>query len=389
MKPREEKKRQLRTILVGIHRAVDTRRSILPRFRRRRPQFDAWTEWYEPRHPIAGNRAAWFDLSCDNRMGSRRGMRRNNGRRRSRTSPGRNASSRSFVSWPPSTRTATSSLVARPSERPDRPGPARRRLSRLESRQGPCDRRIPGRTWRPRRRPAPRGRVDGRVTREKARRERRDEPGGHFRRSVDSRKPRGSGRQRHRGFALPHGLRSQGEPVRSWHGSHHDLRRRRGHRERPAVWRGLGPTRGAAWERSTSRSTPSFIARSRSSRSSTSTQTTREPARFLIEAEITGGLEHPGIVPVYGLGAYADGRPYYAMRFVRGDSLKEAIGRFQTSDINVRRRGPRSAEAGGVARAAQAIAPIHRRLQRDRLRTQPGGAPPRYQAGEYHCWQPR
>ena len=50
-------------------------------------------------------------------------------------------------------------------------------------------------------------------------------------------------------------------------------------------------------------------------------------ARFLLEAEITGGLEHPGIVPVYGLGAYADGRPYYAMRFIRGDSLKEAIER--------------------------------------------------------------
>jgi hypothetical protein len=31
--------------------------------------------------------------------------------------------------------------------------------------------------------------------------------------------------------------------------------------------------------------------------------------RFLIEAQITGGLEQPGIVPVYGLGAYADGRP--------------------------------------------------------------------------------
>ena len=39
-------------------------------------------------------------------------------------------------------------------------------------------------------------------------------------------------------------------------------------------------------------------------------------ARFLVEAEITGGLEHPGIVPVYGLGTYADGRPYYAMRFI-------------------------------------------------------------------------
>jgi serine/threonine protein kinase len=43
---------------------------------------------------------------------------------------------------------------------------------------------------------------------------------------------------------------------------------------------------------------------------------------------VTGGLEHPGIVPVYGLGTYADGRPFYAMRFIRGDSLKEAINRF-------------------------------------------------------------
>jgi serine/threonine-protein kinase len=51
-------------------------------------------------------------------------------------------------------------------------------------------------------------------------------------------------------------------------------------------------------------------------------------SRFLLEAEITGALEHPGIVPVYGLGAYDDGRPYYAMRFIRGDSLKDAIEAF-------------------------------------------------------------
>ncbi len=48
--------------------------------------------------------------------------------------------------------------------------------------------------------------------------------------------------------------------------------------------------------------------------------------RFLVEAEITGGLEHPGIVPVYSLGTYDDGRPYYAMRFIKGESLREAIG---------------------------------------------------------------
>src|SRR5262249_37843707 len=32
-------------------------------------------------------------------------------------------------------------------------------------------------------------------------------------------------------------------------------------------------------------------------------------AGFVQEAEITGKLEHPGIIPVYGLGHYADGRP--------------------------------------------------------------------------------
>ncbi|WP_435010851.1 WD40 repeat domain-containing serine/threonine protein kinase [Tundrisphaera lichenicola] len=55
-------------------------------------------------------------------------------------------------------------------------------------------------------------------------------------------------------------------------------------------------------------------------------------ARFLMEAEVTGGLEHPGIVPVYGLGHHPDGRPYYAMRFIRGDSLKEAIERFHRGE---------------------------------------------------------
>ena len=51
-------------------------------------------------------------------------------------------------------------------------------------------------------------------------------------------------------------------------------------------------------------------------------------SRFVMEAEINGNLEHPGIVPVYGLGTYPDGRPFYAMRFIEGDSLKEAIERF-------------------------------------------------------------
>jgi serine/threonine-protein kinase len=72
--------------------------------------------------------------------------------------------------------------------------------------------------------------------------------------------------------------------------------------------------------------------------------------RFLLEGEITGSLEHPGIVPVYGMGRYSDGRPYYAMRFVHGESLEEAIRRFhdgvapQSSDTDA--SGGRA--AGGV-----------------------------------------
>jgi serine/threonine-protein kinase len=66
--------------------------------------------------------------------------------------------------------------------------------------------------------------------------------------------------------------------------------------------------------------------------------------RFVAEAEITGGLEHPGVVPVYGLGTYAGGRPYYAMRFIRGDSLKEAIGRFHADDTQKSNPGGRSLE---------------------------------------------
>src|SRR5262249_52101014 len=67
-------------------------------------------------------------------------------------------------------------------------------------------------------------------------------------------------------------------------------------------------------------------------------------ARFLLEAEVTGGLEHPGIVPVYGRGSSGDGRTYYAMRFVRGDSLKEAIERFHADEALKKDPGRRSLE---------------------------------------------
>jgi formylglycine-generating enzyme required for sulfatase activity/tRNA A-37 threonylcarbamoyl transferase component Bud32 len=74
----------------------------------------------------------------------------------------------------------------------------------------------------------------------------------------------------------------------------------------------------------------------------------RSRARFVLEAEITGRLEHPGVIPVYGLGADHDGRPFYAMRFIRGDSLKEAIARFHAADAPARDPGERTLALRGL-----------------------------------------
>jgi serine/threonine-protein kinase len=64
--------------------------------------------------------------------------------------------------------------------------------------------------------------------------------------------------------------------------------------------------------------------------------------RFVVEAEITGRLEHPGIVPVYSLGTFDDGRPFYTMRFIRGDNLKAAIDRFHRDEQAGRDAGART-----------------------------------------------
>ncbi len=57
-------------------------------------------------------------------------------------------------------------------------------------------------------------------------------------------------------------------------------------------------------------------------------------ARFVLEAQVTGRLEHPGIVPVYGLNQYPDGRPFYVMRFITGESMQDAVHAFHKADEN-------------------------------------------------------
>jgi serine/threonine-protein kinase len=47
--------------------------------------------------------------------------------------------------------------------------------------------------------------------------------------------------------------------------------------------------------------------------------------RFRAEAQITGQLQHPSIVPVHDFGTLADGRPFLAMKLIRGESLDRLL----------------------------------------------------------------
>lgn len=50
--------------------------------------------------------------------------------------------------------------------------------------------------------------------------------------------------------------------------------------------------------------------------------------QFAVEGQVTARLEHPGVVPVYGVGYTTEGRPFQIMRLIRGGCLREAIRAF-------------------------------------------------------------
>jgi len=86
--------------------------------------------------------------------------------------------------------------------------------------------------------------------------------------------------------------------------------------------------------------------------------------RFVEEAQISGQLQHPGVVPVYELGTLADHRPYFAMKLVKGRTLAALLAERQVEGYpsvgggSVRRsdRGTEAPPTGRSERGTEAPA---------------------------------
>ena len=59
--------------------------------------------------------------------------------------------------------------------------------------------------------------------------------------------------------------------------------------------------------------------------------------RFIREARVTGGLEHPSIVPVHELNVDETGRVFYTMKLVKGLTLREVLYRLSNGESEARR----------------------------------------------------
>ena len=85
------------------------------------------------------------------------------------------------------------------------------------------------------------------------------------------------------------------------------------------------------------------------------------------EAQITGQLEHPNIVPVHGLALDHEGKPYYTMKLVRGRTLAEILKLLAEGDAATREKYPLSALLTIFQKVCDAIAFAHAKgiLHRD------------------------
>jgi len=92
-----------------------------------------------------------------------------------------------------------------------------------------------------------------------------------------------------------------------------------------------------------------------------------ERRRFLQEARVLAQLAHPNIVPVYDLGADAQGRLFYTMKLVQGVTLHEVVGKLKAGDPETLAKFPLNTLLNIFQKVCDAVAFAHSRgiLHRD------------------------
>ena len=81
--------------------------------------------------------------------------------------------------------------------------------------------------------------------------------------------------------------------------------------------------------------------------------------RFTQEALVLGMLDHPHIVPIHDLGTDTQGRNYYAMKFVRGTTLKEVLHGLRQGQSSIVERYPLSRLLDIFGKICDAVAYAH------------------------------
>lgn len=90
-------------------------------------------------------------------------------------------------------------------------------------------------------------------------------------------------------------------------------------------------------------------------------QEPRRVADLYREARVTGQLDHPAIIPIFDVGLLPDGRLYYTMPRMPGESLHQVLVRNRRGDGTVARRWPIPALVQALQRAAEGVGYAHER----------------------------
>ena len=81
--------------------------------------------------------------------------------------------------------------------------------------------------------------------------------------------------------------------------------------------------------------------------------------RFIKEAQVTGSLEHPNIIPVHELGVDENFRPFFTMKLISGESMQYILQKICTGDAAYTEKYPLNRLLGKFIQVCNAVSFAH------------------------------